>query len=528
MATQQVRDYRIIRKIGQGGMGQVWLAQHIHLDRQVAIKILSPEWRADPRFLEQLRNEAQLQASLEHPNIIPVRDFFVENGQPFMVSNFFPGTSLERLIAQRGAFPSAVALRIIRPVLEALNHAHLRGILHRDIKPGNILVTPQWDVRVTDFGLARALVRKRHPNAPKLFGTPQYMSPEAIQNPTGTDHLADVYAAGMVLYEMLTGTLPFDGDSVEVICNQQVTQPVPDPGRTHSNVDPALSGIVMTALEKDPSNRFAGCGQFLEYIDHYLEEPQETQPQVAEPTFDYRSTRDESRYVSPNQGPPVPRADAAAERPVRSGAPHPEPATHREAPPPGPPEPQPPALIAWILAWPWRRWHHALTHLPWLQYAILVLIAALAVTSPIGRLFSSSWSLVPLAGRPLQSIFLYGIPAQVWPQLFGFSLFAGYAWLLRFRAHQPTDHPNAAMAWFLMFPATAVAIGLLWFVALPGWLAWLMRAGAVTLMQDGGLAHAGDGVLAICAALWYLILAATFAGAAVMGEMLWSHYVPKH
>ena len=277
MSKNIVRDYRILKKIGQGGMGQVWLAEHLHLNHKVAIKALSPRLSRDPGFGERFVLEAKAQVRLDHPNIVKVLDFFIHNERHFMVSEWVRGPSLEVLLDQAKVRSQGQVLAILKPVLAALNYAHSQGIVHRDVKPGNILVGEGFKVKVADFGLA-AMVGVAPPQAgngadrARAVGSPHYMSPEQIRDPACQDHRIDVYATGIILFEALTGRLPFDAEEVREIWRRHLGQPAPDPRQFVPDLNPTLAQITLKALEKDPEQRFAGCGAFLSYLELYEKE----------------------------------------------------------------------------------------------------------------------------------------------------------------------------------------------------------------------------------------------------------------
>ena len=272
MAQNVVRDYRVLSKLGEGGMGQVWLAEHIHLHKRVAIKVMAPELRGNESFGKQFMHEARTQARVDHVNIVKVLDFFIHGGNHFMVTELVEGKGLDELIADKGPFTVEQALKVLKPALEALNHAHSMGIIHRDIKPANIMVTRDMVVKVTDFGLAAILGRGSGGNNPSLIGSPHYMSPEQIENPGVRDHRVDVYAMGVVLYEMLTGLPPYDGENNQKIWTQHIHAPIPDPRAQNPAISETLTRIQMKAMEKNPEDRFAGCGEFLEFIDFFEKE----------------------------------------------------------------------------------------------------------------------------------------------------------------------------------------------------------------------------------------------------------------
>jgi predicted Ser/Thr protein kinase len=240
-----VGSYEIIGLLGRGGMGAVYKARHLTLDRVVALKVLSPQLAADRDFVERFRREAQALASLAHPNIVSVHDHGVVAGLPFLVMEFIDGVSLRSLLAEK-RLPPADALQIIPQLCDALEFAHASGVVHRDIKPENILLDRAGRVKIADFGLAKIVkgdaARNEtltHTNV--VMGTPHYMAPEQFENPRSVDHRADLYSMGVVLYEMLTGELPIGRFA---------------PPSRKAAVNHRLDDIVHKALEKEPQARY--------------------------------------------------------------------------------------------------------------------------------------------------------------------------------------------------------------------------------------------------------------------------------
>lgn len=270
---QKIRDYVLEEKIGEGGMGEVWRARHAILGRQVAIKAMARHLESDPEFGRRFLQEAQSQARLEHPRIVGVSDFFAEGGQYFLVMPLLSGRSLaDRLHEIQGALPVSDALVVARDVLDALDHAHQQGIIHRDVKPSNILLDGDGHAALTDFGIALSLGRRRVTLTRTSLGTPHYMSPEQIRSPKTVDHRTDVYSFGCVLYEMLTGHPPFaeaaDAEDTDFALKEAHVYRVPEPLRKRNPQVPAwLEAVVLRALAKNPDERFSGCGEFRRALD---------------------------------------------------------------------------------------------------------------------------------------------------------------------------------------------------------------------------------------------------------------------
>jgi serine/threonine-protein kinase len=266
--TNMVRDYVLEEVIGEGGMGKVWRAHHTTLKKVFAVKVMSDILLNKPDFEARFQQEAQAQAKLQHPSILSVTDFFSENGAYYLVMPFIEGKSLDaRLDEQKGPLPPAEVLSISKDVLSALDYAHQKGIIHRDVKPSNILLDKSGHAFLVDFGIALMVGQERKTRTGTTIGTPYYMSPEQIRRPKEIDHRTDVYSFGCVLYEMLTGHTPFEvgdeeGDSDFIIKDGHLNK-MPRPLRHHNiNVPAAIEAVVMRALAKDPNMRFSGCGEF--------------------------------------------------------------------------------------------------------------------------------------------------------------------------------------------------------------------------------------------------------------------------
>lgn len=269
--------------IGEGAMGAVFLAEHRNLpDKRFAIKVLLNAITSRPIFQERFNEEARHQASLDHPNIVKVHDFFREDGQYFLVMDYVDGEPLSALIERSGCMDERAALALMDGILLGLDHAHRQGIVHRDVKPSNILVDREMRPRLTDFGIAiRAGETRLTATGAAAVGTSAYMSPEQIRTPGQIDQRADVYAAGVVLFEMLTGTVPFDGDSDFAIHEQHIKSRVPDPRSRNPLLTRRVASILLHALAKDPARRFQGCEHFRRCLSGERAAPVRWQPWAA-------------------------------------------------------------------------------------------------------------------------------------------------------------------------------------------------------------------------------------------------------
>ena len=260
--------YQVVRKLGAGGMANVYLAEDQELGRGVAIKILNDRHANDEQFVERFRREAKNAAALSHPNIVSIYDRGEAEGTYYIAMEYLDGRTLKELIVQRGPAPVTVSFEYARQVLSALRFAHRHGIVHRDIKPHNVLVDAEGRVKVTDFGIARAGASQMT-EAGSIVGTAQYLSPEQARG-TDVDQRSDLYSLGVVLYELLTGTLPFNGDTpVEIAMKHLSTVPEP-PSERRPDIPRDLDLIVMRALAKDPDDRYASAEEMDADLERFL------------------------------------------------------------------------------------------------------------------------------------------------------------------------------------------------------------------------------------------------------------------
>ncbi len=252
--------YRVLSRVGSGGMADVYLAEDLQLGRQVALKLLHRRFAEDQEFVERFRREAQSAAGLSHPNVVAVFDRGEWDGTYYIAMEFLPGRSLKTIVREHGALEPGTAIDIVLQILRAARFAHQRGIIHRDLKPHNVILDGEGRVRVTDFGIARAGASDMTQTG-SIMGTAQYLSPEQAQGQPVSE-ASDLYSIGIVLYELLTGVLPFDGETAVSIALKQVSQQPSAPSALNPAVTPALDAIVLCALAKDPAQRFANADQF--------------------------------------------------------------------------------------------------------------------------------------------------------------------------------------------------------------------------------------------------------------------------
>jgi eukaryotic-like serine/threonine-protein kinase len=246
--------YRIVRKLGTGGMADVYLAEDQELGRRVAIKILNDRHAADDQFVERFRREAKNAAGLSHPNIVSIYDRGTAEGTYYIAMEYLDGRSLKELIVSRGPAPVKVAVDYARQILAAVGFAHRHGIVHRDIKPHNVLVGPEGTLKVTDFGIARSGASQMT-EVGSIIGTAQYLSPEQARG-SPVDQTSDLYSVGVVLYEMLTGQVPFTGETPLEIAMKHLSEVPKPPSELRPDVPHDLDLVVLRALAKDPAERY--------------------------------------------------------------------------------------------------------------------------------------------------------------------------------------------------------------------------------------------------------------------------------
>ncbi|MFK0260637.1 protein kinase [Streptomyces angustmyceticus] len=318
------RRYELVERLGHGGMGTVYRAVDHRLRRTVAVKTLSAELALQPEFLTRFQREARAAAALNHPKVATVHDVGEDAdggaAEPYLVMEFVAGRSLGHVLKD-GALPVAQAVGIAGQVLEALEHSHGHAIVHRDIKPANVMLTGTGQVKVVDFGIAKALTEAatRLTGTGVAVGTPAYLAPEQI-NGAATDHRTDLYAVGCLLYELLTGRPPYTGDSPFSVMHQHLAaEPVP-PSQLRPELPPAVDAVIARALRKDREDRFTQASEMHRALDAASRAPAAPAPLVRTPTTVDPAPAHHAAPAPPDLATPGPgTADPVAGRPVVAG-----------------------------------------------------------------------------------------------------------------------------------------------------------------------------------------------------------------
>jgi serine/threonine-protein kinase len=265
--------YRLVCRIGSGGMADVWCADDQELGRRVALKVLHPRFAANPEFVERFRREASHAAGLQHPNIVAVYDRGEWDGAGYIAMEYVEGPTLKEIVRERGPLPPELAVDLVVQVLRAARYAHKHGIVHRDLKPHNVILDEEGRIKVTDFGIARAGASEMTETG-AVMGTAHYLSPEQAQGKP-VDSRSDLYSIGVMLYELLTGRVPFDAESPVSIAVQHVSEPPVPPSQVNPSVPPALEAVTLRAMAKRPEDRFQDADSFIAALQQAREAPLE-------------------------------------------------------------------------------------------------------------------------------------------------------------------------------------------------------------------------------------------------------------
>jgi serine/threonine-protein kinase len=370
LVGKSLGNYRITQKIGQGGVGEVWKAVDLDLDREVALKILRPELAALDGVVARFRTEALALARLNHPNVATIHGFHTEGGTPFIVMEYIPGQTLHALVRGFGPMHSVRALPLFFAVLDAIEHAHASGIVHRDLKASNVMLSHQGAVKMLDFGIARIRGSVQLTQGPRSMGTPSWMAPEQVRGEEA-DVRTDVYALGLLLYWLVTARLPFQSDNQFEIQRAHVEDVPPSPRDFAPGLPERIEKAILRALAKQPAERFASAAEMRGALaeDVVLDVTRPFLSQIDETVSRTLSVADEAALDATRE-PPGPRSAsdvpaATVESPIA-----------KDFVVPAPVADDAPTVIAPHAATPERA-----RSMRWLPFAVALLIAALAVAA---------------------------------------------------------------------------------------------------------------------------------------------------
>ncbi|ORA07916.1 serine/threonine protein kinase, partial [Mycobacterium asiaticum DSM 44297] len=268
--------YRLKRPLGRGGMGEVYEAEHTIKGWTVAVKLMSESVSKDPVFRERMKREARIAGRLQEPHVVPIHDYGEIDGQLFLEMRLVEGTDLDKLIAREGPLPPSRAIAIITQIASALDAAHAAGVMHRDVKPPNILVTRDDFAYLVDFGIASATTDEKITQLGTAVGTWKYMAPERFSNDQVTFR-ADIYALACVLYESLTGSAPYQSDNAGVLISAHMNNPIPRPSAARTGTPRALDAVIARGMAKKPADRYPSAGGLALAAQQALSEPDQDQ-----------------------------------------------------------------------------------------------------------------------------------------------------------------------------------------------------------------------------------------------------------
>ncbi|WP_099248038.1 protein kinase [Mycobacterium sp. shizuoka-1] len=310
--------YRVDAKIATGGMSTVYRGLDVRLDRPVALKVMDARYANDAQFLTRFQREARAVARLKDPGLVGVYDQGLDGSHPFLVMELIEGGTLRELLRERGPMPPHAAAAVLRPVLGGLATAHHAGLVHRDVKPENVLISDDGDVKLVDFGLVRAVAEAGITSTSVILGTAAYLSPEQVSS-GAADARSDVYAVGILAYELITGTTPFSGDNPLTVAYQRMDHDVPPPSSAIAGVPQQFDEFIARATAREPDARFADAEEMAEDLDAIAQE-------LALPKFRVPAPKNSAQHAA---------ATALHDRPTDD---------YRPAPPAAPVPPPPPGV----------------------------------------------------------------------------------------------------------------------------------------------------------------------------------------
>lgn len=306
MIGKRINDrYQILETIGGGGMANVYKAHDVILNRNVAVKVLRPQFSDDDEFIRRFRREAQAATSLSHPNVVTIYDVGEENDLYYIVMEYVEGLTLKQLIQQQGALSIEKTVNIMQQICSAINHAHANHIVHRDIKPHNILISELGEAKVTDFGIARAMTSATITHTNSVMGSVHYLSPEQARGGM-VNEKSDIYSLGIVLYEMVTGRVPFSGDTAVSIAIKHLQTEVPSPRKANPQLPQSIENIILKATAKDPFHRYTNVRSMEEDLQTSLVPQRFDEEKFAVPTDNEEVTKaipiiKENHFVNEDQ-----------------------------------------------------------------------------------------------------------------------------------------------------------------------------------------------------------------------------------
>ena len=277
---QKINDrYEIIQTIGEGGMANVYLAHDIILDRNVAIKVLRGDLAGDEKFVRRFQREALAASSLSHPNIVEMYDVGEDNGTYYIVMEYIEGKTLKQLIKKRGALTLSECIDIMLQLTDGVDHAHASYIIHRDLKPQNIMIQDNGEIKITDFGIAMALNNTQLTQTNSVMGSVHYLPPEQASG-KGATVKSDIYSMGIMLFELLTGTLPFKGENAVEIAFKQIKDDIPSVRDINQSIPQSVENIVLKATAKNPKNRYSSAKEMHDDLMSCLNDDRINEPRI--------------------------------------------------------------------------------------------------------------------------------------------------------------------------------------------------------------------------------------------------------